>query len=112
MVGYIGVEEMEVSVLKTSNASIIESKTMSTRIPLIFVSPLMVAEYFNAWLIVSGQGGAAFGAPNTNTTRIHTIPEAQKVVDLFMSHGQNGFDTSRAYGFGTSEEVCPHVCVN
>jgi aryl-alcohol dehydrogenase-like predicted oxidoreductase len=53
-----------------------------------------------------GQGGAAFGAPNT-ITRINTIPEAQEVVDLFLSHGQSGFDTARSYGYGTSEEVCP-----
>jgi len=62
-------------------------------------------------IVFVGQGGAAFGAPNT-ITRIHTIPEAQEVVDLFLSHGQSGFDTARSYGYGTSEEVCPQVHVD
>jgi hypothetical protein len=30
-------------------------------------------------------------------------------VDLFLSHGQSGFDTARSYGYGTSEEVCPQI---
>ncbi|KIM81787.1 hypothetical protein PILCRDRAFT_8458 [Piloderma croceum F 1598] len=58
---------------------------MPTRVPLIL-------------------GAGSFGVPNTNTTRIHTLPEAQAVVDRFLSYGQNGIDTSRSYGYGTSEE--------
>jgi len=58
---------------------------MPTRIPLIL-------------------GAGSFGVPNTDTTRIHTLPEAQAVVDRFLSYGQNGFDTSRSYGYGSSEE--------
>jgi aryl-alcohol dehydrogenase-like predicted oxidoreductase len=80
---------------------------MPTRIPLILVSRLAFAERLDIDTTASGQGAASFGVPNTNSTRIHTLPEAQAVVDRFLSYGQNGFDTSRSYGYGTSEEVCP-----
>lgn len=46
-----------------------------------------------------------FGEPNTNTTRIHSLSEAQEVVDVVVSHGHKAFDTSRFYGYGSSEEV-------
>ncbi|KZP20958.1 Aldo/keto reductase [Athelia psychrophila] len=58
---------------------------MTTRVPLIL-------------------GGATFGAPNTLVARIHTLPEAQAVVDLYTRLGQKTFDESRVYGGGSSEE--------
>ncbi|KZP20955.1 Aldo/keto reductase, partial [Athelia psychrophila] len=58
---------------------------MTTRVPLIF-------------------GSATFGAANTRVARIHTLPEAQAVVDLYMRLGQENFDESRVYGGGSSEE--------
>lgn len=51
------------------------------------------------------QGGAAFGDPNMNTTRIHTLPEAQAVVDLYIRLGYQNIDESNTYGNGSSEEV-------
>jgi aryl-alcohol dehydrogenase-like predicted oxidoreductase len=82
---------------------------MPTRVPLIFVSRLSFAKYVTPNHVAYVQGGGAFGVPNTNTTRIHTLAEAQEIVDLFMGHGQTGFDTARAYGYGSSEEVCLHI---
>ncbi|KAF7976453.1 hypothetical protein HWV62_6699 [Athelia sp. TMB] len=49
-------------------------------------------------------GAGSFGTPNTNTTRIHTLAEAQEIVDIVVSHGIKTFDTSRFYGLGSSEE--------
>ncbi|KAH7926261.1 Aldo/keto reductase [Leucogyrophana mollusca] len=61
--------------------------TMSTRIPLIY-------------------GAASFGAksPQSVGARINTLEDAQQVIDLFVSHGHKGLDTSRIYGAGSSEE--------
>ncbi|KZP20997.1 Aldo/keto reductase [Athelia psychrophila] len=58
---------------------------MTTRVPLIL-------------------GGATFGAANTLVARIHTLPEAQAVVDLYTRLGQKNIDESRVYGGGSSEE--------
>jgi len=58
---------------------------MPSRIPIVF-------------------GAAVFGEPNTNTTRIHSLSEAQDVVDVIVSYGHKTFDTSRFYGNGSSEE--------
>lgn len=56
--------------------------------------------------VACARGGGAFSVPNGNTTRIHTQAETQEIADLFMSHGQTGCDTTRAYGYASSEEVC------
>ncbi|KAH7921274.1 Aldo/keto reductase [Leucogyrophana mollusca] len=59
---------------------------MSTRIPLLLGTP-------------------AFGVKGPKATaRINTIKEAQDIVDLLVSYGQKGLDTSRCYGNGSSEE--------
>ncbi|KAG2133291.1 NADP-dependent oxidoreductase domain-containing protein [Suillus clintonianus] len=60
---------------------------MSTRIPLLY-------------------GAAQFGVPGPQSigARINTIEDAQKIIDVFASHGHKQIDTSRIYGGGTSEE--------
>ncbi|KAF7972784.1 hypothetical protein HWV62_17058 [Athelia sp. TMB] len=58
---------------------------MPTRVPLIL-------------------GCSTFGEANTPNTRINSVTEVQAVVDIFVGLGQTGFDTSRRYGAGTSEE--------
>ena len=73
--------------------------------PLLFVR-LSLAKYATTNHVAYAQGGGAFDVPNT---RIHSLAEAQEVVDLLMGHGQTGFDTARAYGYGNSEEVCLHI---
>ena len=37
-------------------------------------------------------------------SRVTDIKEAEKILDIFQSHGHNEIDTSRFYGSGTSEE--------
>ncbi|KAG2140631.1 NADP-dependent oxidoreductase domain-containing protein [Suillus clintonianus] len=60
---------------------------MSTRIPLLY-------------------GAAQFSVPGPKSigARINTIEDAQKIIDVFTSHGHKQIDTSRTYGGGTSEE--------
>lgn len=36
--------------------------------------------------------------------RVTDITEAEKIINIFQSHGHNEIDTSRFYGGGTSEE--------
>jgi hypothetical protein len=81
---------------------------MPTRIPLVFASNLshsVSALFYFETSSTSTQGASVFGEPNMNTTRIHSISGAQKIVDAMVSHGHKAFDTSRFYGNGTSEEV-------
>lgn len=57
------------------------------------------------------QGCAPFGKENAGATRIHTIPDAQVMIDTFTSlnndgDGFNELDTAQHYGLGSSEEVC------
>jgi len=60
---------------------------MSTRIPLLY-------------------GAGQFGMPGPQSigARVNTIEDAQKIIDVFTSHGHRQIDTARAYGGGTSEE--------
>jgi len=36
--------------------------------------------------------------------RVHTLPEASAILDIFQKHGHNEIDTARFYGAGSSEE--------
>ncbi|KIK99648.1 hypothetical protein PAXRUDRAFT_822494 [Paxillus rubicundulus Ve08.2h10] len=51
-------------------------------------------------------GAAQIGLPGPNSigARVNKVEDAQKLVDLFVSHGHSKIDTSRVYGGGTSEE--------
>ncbi|KAG2140630.1 NADP-dependent oxidoreductase domain-containing protein [Suillus clintonianus] len=60
---------------------------MSTRIPLLY-----------------GAGQFSVPGPHSIGARINTIEDAQKIIDVFTSHGHKQIDTSRLYGGGTSEE--------
>ncbi|KAN0092344.1 Aldo/keto reductase [Hyaloscypha variabilis] len=44
------------------------------------------------------------GKPGVEQTRIHTLPAASGLLDVFQSHGHNEIDTARVYGGGSSEE--------
>ncbi|KAG2338026.1 Aldo/keto reductase [Suillus weaverae] len=61
---------------------------MSTKIPLLY-------------------GAGQFGVPGPQSigARVNTVEDAQKIVDVFTSHGHRLIDTSRIYGGGTSEEI-------
>ncbi|KAG2368644.1 NADP-dependent oxidoreductase domain-containing protein [Suillus spraguei] len=61
---------------------------MSTRIPLLY-------------------GASQFTVPGPHSLggRINTVEDAQKIIDVFTSHGHRQIDTARAYGGGTSEEI-------
>ena len=37
-------------------------------------------------------------------SRVSSLSETQKILDIFQSHGHNEIDTARVYGSGTSEE--------
>lgn len=39
-----------------------------------------------------------------NRTKVHTIEEAQQMVNKFRDYGYNDIDTARIYGNGSSEE--------
>jgi len=49
-------------------------------------------------------GSASFGEEGKHVARLHTLPECQEVVDLFVGRGYTLFDCARGYGYGTSEE--------
>ncbi|KAI0307432.1 aflatoxin B1-aldehyde reductase [Multifurca ochricompacta] len=49
-------------------------------------------------------GAATFGSLG-RFAKVEDVAEAQKYIDLLVSHGHNAIDTSRVYGAGTSEEV-------
>lgn len=72
---------------------------MSSSAPLIIQS----YNYGSQHLLI--QGCSTFGEAGTINARINSVKEVQDVVDVFVSLGQTGFDTSRRYGGGTSEEV-------
>ncbi|KAG1767323.1 NADP-dependent oxidoreductase domain-containing protein [Suillus placidus] len=61
---------------------------MSTEIPLLY-------------------GAGQFGVPGPQSigARVNTIEDAQKIIDVFTSHGHRLVDTARIYGGGTSEEI-------
>ncbi|KAH0834803.1 NADP-dependent oxidoreductase domain-containing protein [Lanmaoa asiatica] len=46
-----------------------------------------------------GRGAPPLGA------KVNTVDDAQKLVDIFVSHGYDKLDTSRVYGGGTCEEL-------
>jgi aflatoxin B1 aldehyde reductase len=45
-----------------------------------------------------------FTPPGVEQTRIHTLPAASALLDVFQSHSHNEIDTARVYGGGSSEE--------
>ncbi|OJJ29878.1 hypothetical protein ASPWEDRAFT_55408 [Aspergillus wentii DTO 134E9] len=49
-------------------------------------------------------GAMNIGEPGDDRTPVHTVEEAQKMVDLFKSYGHIDIDTARIYGNGSSEE--------
>ncbi|RAL03718.1 aldo/keto reductase family protein [Aspergillus ibericus CBS 121593] len=49
-------------------------------------------------------GAMNIGEPGDGRTRVHTLPQARKMIQVFHSHGHTTIDTARLYGFGTSEE--------
>ena len=49
-------------------------------------------------------GAMTIGKPGIEMTRVHTVEEASKMLDVLQSHGHNEVDTARFYGFGSSEE--------
>ncbi|KAG1815249.1 NADP-dependent oxidoreductase domain-containing protein [Suillus subaureus] len=61
---------------------------MLTRIPLLY-------------------GAGQFGMPGPQSigARVNTVEDAQKIIDVFASHGHRQIDTARIYGGGTSEEI-------
>lgn len=61
---------------------------MSTRIPLLY-------------------GAGQFGVPGPQSigARVNTIEDAQKIIDMFTTHGHRQIDTARIYGGGTSEKI-------
>ncbi|KAG2066018.1 Aldo keto reductase [Suillus decipiens] len=52
-------------------------------------------------------GASQFSVPGPQSIggRINTVEDAQKIIDVFSSHGHRQIDTARAYGGGTSEEI-------
>ncbi|KAJ5354242.1 Aldo/keto reductase [Penicillium brevicompactum] len=48
-------------------------------------------------------GSMNIGDPGDGRTRVHTLAEAQEMVDLFQSYGHVDIDTARIYGDGSSE---------
>lgn len=54
--------------------------------------------------LIFGAGSFGLPGPQSNGTRIHTVENAQELVDCYISHGYNTIDTARLYGGGTSEE--------
>ena len=55
--------------------------------------------------IPSRQGAGQLGAPTAANVRVSDRAVAQEFVDLMVSNGHVGIDTSRIYGEGTSEQV-------
>lgn len=43
----------------------------------------------------------------TGVTRVHTVEEAQAIVDYFLGKSYTIIDAARRYGNGSSEEVNP-----
>jgi aryl-alcohol dehydrogenase-like predicted oxidoreductase len=46
----------------------------------------------------------------TGVTRIHTVEEAQGIVDTMDSRGYSVIDCARRYGNGSAEEVSEAYC--
>ena len=55
--------------------------------------------------VAKGAGSLGIPGPNSNGARIHTVEDAQSVVNCYTERGYNTIDTARLYGGGTSEEV-------
>ncbi|KAE9396853.1 Aldo/keto reductase [Gymnopus androsaceus JB14] len=54
-------------------------------------------------------GTSALGKEGTTFSHFHTLEEVQAIADLFASRGGSAFDTSNAYGNGTSQEYLAKV---
>ncbi|KIJ63174.1 hypothetical protein HYDPIDRAFT_176197 [Hydnomerulius pinastri MD-312] len=54
--------------------------------------------------IVFGAGSFGLPGPKSNGARIHSVEQAQELVNCYMRHGYRHIDTARLYGGGTSEE--------
>ncbi|KAH7910358.1 NADP-dependent oxidoreductase domain-containing protein [Hygrophoropsis aurantiaca] len=54
--------------------------------------------------LLYGAGSFGIPGPQSNGARVHTVEQAQEIIDVFTSHGYNKIDTARLYGGGTSEE--------
>lgn len=50
------------------------------------------------------------GHPGKSAARIASAPDAQKVIDVFFSHGHRELDTARVYAEGTTEQVHNEIC--
>ncbi|KKK19913.1 hypothetical protein AOCH_002523 [Aspergillus ochraceoroseus] len=50
-------------------------------------------------------GSMTFGKPNTLGSRVYSVDEAAKILDVFQSHGFKEVDTARIYGDGSCEEM-------
>lgn len=55
--------------------------------------------------VAKGTGTLGIPGPDSNGARIHTVEDAQRVLNCYLKHGYNTIDTARIYGGGTSEEV-------
>ncbi|KAH7336437.1 NADP-dependent oxidoreductase domain-containing protein [Rhexocercosporidium sp. MPI-PUGE-AT-0058] len=50
-------------------------------------------------------GAMTTGKPGTVGSRVDTVEEGGKLLDIFQAHGYNEIDTARVYGNGTTEEM-------
>lgn len=55
--------------------------------------------------VAKGAGSLGVPGPQSNGARIHTVEDAQRVMNCYIERGYNVIDTARIYGGGTSEEV-------
>ena len=49
-------------------------------------------------------GAMTFGAEGKEQSRVHSLDDCSKILDIFQAHGHDEIDTARFYGGGTSEE--------
>ena len=49
-------------------------------------------------------GAMTIGKPGGEQTRVHSLEEASKILDVFQKYGHSEIDTARVYGQGSSEE--------
>ncbi|KAH7926258.1 Aldo/keto reductase [Leucogyrophana mollusca] len=54
--------------------------------------------------LLYGAGSFGLPGPRSNGARIHTVEQAQEVINVFIRHGYSKLDSARLYGGGTSEE--------
>ncbi|EMC97999.1 hypothetical protein BAUCODRAFT_410420 [Baudoinia panamericana UAMH 10762] len=50
-------------------------------------------------------GAMTFGKEGAEQSRVHDLPTAGAILDVFQKHGHSEIDTARAYGNGSSEEM-------